>query len=491
MSISDRQSIDINLNQVGHSIRESGLLAAGAFAACVALAAFASTQVKPTYTADAQLLFTKVDRTAALTSLGDGDTGQLQSLLIDQTPLTTQIEVIRSRPLLQETIEILELKDDEGLPLDPSVLSQNLELSIIGGTDVVEILFTHPDPQVSASVINTLIDQYREKSITTNRAEAREAKEFLLAQLPQSEAVLRQAEADLRNFLESNQIGVLDEEATSLVARMEVISNQIATVQADLESAASKSASLQGKLKLNSQEALQVGNLSQNPGIQEAILALQTVERDLAAQKARFSENSPVVRQLRAQQQSLQAFLQEQIRIAGGSPSVSSNLIQGNPNQVNITQTLIQDFLNSEVEYTGLQQQLEVLRSYQSEYQNRLTSVPSLSAEQRALERRVTVAETTYSALLTRLQELQVQENETTYNNRVVQPATVPTEPDSGAKLKTLAAGVLGGALLAIAIIIISEFFLGKQKASSNLEPNDEGSTPRLNALGSVDSSKQ
>jgi uncharacterized protein involved in exopolysaccharide biosynthesis len=466
MSISDRQSIDINLNQMGHSIRESGLLAAGAFAACVALAAFASTQIKPTYTADAQLLFTKVDRAAALTGLSDDDSGQLQSLLIDQTPLTTQIEVIRSRPLLQRTIEILELKDEDGQPLDPSVLSQNLDLSIVGGTDVVEILFTHPDPQVSASVINTLVDQYRENSITTSRAEAREAKEFLLAQLPQSEAVLRQAEADLRNFLESNQIGILDEEATSLVARIETLSNQIATVQADLESAAAQSNSLQGKLKLNPEEALLVGNLSQNPGVQEAILALQDVERDLAAQTARFSENSPVVRQLRAQQASLQAFLQGQISAAGGSPNVPSSLIQGTPTQVSITQTLIQDFLNNEVEYTGLQQQLEVLRSYQSEYQNRLTSVPSLSAEQRTLERRVSVAEETYSALLTRLQELQVQENETSYNTRIVQPATIPAEPDLGAKTKVLALGIMGGALLAIAIIVISEVL--RSRSSSN-----------------------
>ncbi|HIK43361.1 MAG TPA: hypothetical protein IGR64_00570, partial [Leptolyngbyaceae cyanobacterium M65_K2018_010] len=163
------------------------------------MAAFASTQIQPTFTADGKLLFTRVDRTAALTTLGEtlDPSRELQSLLFNQTPLTTQIEVIRSRPLLQKTIEILELKDDEGQPLTPETLDKNLELNIIGGADVVEILFTNPDPQVSASVVNTLIHQYRENSLATSRAEAREAKEFLLAQLPQTEATVRQAEVDL------------------------------------------------------------------------------------------------------------------------------------------------------------------------------------------------------------------------------------------------------------------------------------------------------
>lgn len=461
MSSKERESIDLtlNLNRTGQAIRDSGLLAAGAFAACVALAAFATTQLTPTYTADSQLLFTKIDRTAVLTGLGAdaGDAGQLQSLLNTQTPLSTQIEVLQSRPLLEQTIAILGLEDDSGEPLSPEAIAPNLDMSILGGTDIIEVAFTYPDPEVAAAVVNTLIEQYREQSINTNREEAREAKEFLLAQLPQTEAIVRQAEADLRTFLERNQIGVLDEEASSLVTRLENLSREIATVQSTLEGTARQVQSLEDKLKLSPQEALAVGALSQNPGVQEAILALQAVERDLAVQEARFSPSSPVVRQLRAQQESLSSFLSEQVARAGGSPRVPDSLLQGTPGQVNITQTLIQDYLNAEVQYSGLQQQLAVLQAYEREYQERLTTVPSLSAEQRALERRVAVAEETYSALLTRLQELQVQENETTYNTRIIQPAVPPLDPDSGAELQVLALGVLGGALVAITIVLATQ----------------------------------
>jgi polysaccharide biosynthesis transport protein len=455
--MSNREPIDSNFQLAGRSIRESGLLAAGTFAACVAVAALASTLLTPKYTADAKLLFTKVDRTAALAGLGTAETGQLQSLLMDQTPLTTEIQVMGSTPILEETITTLNLKDADGNTLNVEDLEKKLKLRIVGGTDVIEVLYTDPDPQIAAAVPNTLIASYRERQILNNRSEAREAKDFLLAQLPQTEAQVRQADAELRNFLQQNNIGVLDAEATSLVARMEVLSNQIATAQANLAATASQANTLQNKLKLNSGEAYLVGTLSQNPGIQEAIAALQVVERDLASNRARLSPSSPVIRQLSAQQASLQSFLQQEINRASNGANVPVDLIQANPGQLTITQGLIQTFLDNEVQYSGLEQQLEVLKGYQAEYQQRLLSVPSLSAAQRELERRVTVAEETYQVLLTRIQDLQVRENEVTYNSRVIQPASVPLKADSGGRLRILAAGVMGGAVLAIAIIVLSE----------------------------------
>lgn len=456
--MSDRESIDIDLSLVYRAVRRSWLFAIGAFTACVALAAFASTRLTPDYQADAKLLFTKVDQRAALTGLDPQGTGQLQSLLIDQTPLSTEMEVLTSRPLLEEAIERLDLRNDEGEPLTPEALIPGIEMSIIGGTDVLEIVYTDPDPDIAAAVINTLIDVYREYSITTNRAEAKEAKEFLLTQLPQTEENVRRADQALRDFLEQNDIGVLEEEASSLVTSREAIENQLSTVESNLEAAAARAESLQNRLQLNPEQAYTIGALTQNPGIQDTLTALRTVEQQLASQQSRYSSNSPVVRQLQTEQTSLQQLLQQQLNeTVGGSAALSNTMIQSNPNQQSIMQTLIQDLLDTEAQYASLQEQMNVLENYRSNYQTRLGNVPALRQIQRELERRVTIAETTYEALLTQLQALEVRENETSYNTRVIQPATVPTEPVGGDKVQILALGVMGGAFLAIAIIALSE----------------------------------
>lgn len=445
--------------QFKRSIRESGLLAVGAFATCVALAAFASTRVKPSYTADAKLLFTKVDTASALSDIRDGgQVDRLESLLTDQTPLTTQMQVIRSRPILQEAIETLGLRNEEGELLEPDDLKSNLDVGIVSGTDVLSINYTSEEPETAAAVVNTVIDRYREYSITQNRAEASEAKEFLLAQLPQSELAVRQAETELRDFLEQNNIGVLEDEATSLVRQIEMLAGEAATVESTLEGTLAQADALQGKLGLTPEQAFAIGNIRQNPGVQEALLDLQEVEREIAAEQAQFKPGSPVMRQLQSRKASLEGFLQEQIALAGGTPSTSLNRLQGAGGaEDDIAQLLIQDFLDTEISYVGLQQQLDTLRDYQETYQQRLSSIPSLSAQKRALERRVAVAEDTYSALLTRIQELQVQENEATYNTRVIEPATPPLTADGGAKKKYLAVGVFAGAVIALAIVIATQ----------------------------------
>ncbi|MEM9120063.1 MAG: hypothetical protein AAGD09_19585 [Cyanobacteria bacterium P01_F01_bin.56] len=444
--------------QMNRSIRESGLLAIGAFTACVALSVFASTRVKPTYTADAKLLFTKVDTASALSDIAGIGRDRLESLLIDQTPLTTQMQVIRSRPILQETIETLGLRNDDGKPLTTRVLRQNLDVGIVSGTDVLSINYVSEDPDTSAAVVNTIIERYRDYSITQNRAEASEAKDFLLAQLPQSELAVRQAETGLRDFLEQNNIGVLEDEAVSLVQQIERIAGEAATVESTLEGTRAQADAIQGRLGLNAEQAFVIGNIRQNQGVQQAILELQTVERELATQQAKFKPDSPVIRQLEDRRVSLQGFLQEQLALVGGAPNMSLSQLQGTgPAKDDIALLLIQDFLNTEITYVGLQQQLETLRGYQETYQQRLSSIPSLSAQKRALERRVTVAEDTYSALLTRIQELQVQENEATYNTTVIEPATPPTRADNDTNMKYIAVGVFAGTLVGLAIIIANQ----------------------------------
>lgn len=459
--------IDIDLEHIHRAIKRSWLMASGAFALCIALAGFASTQLRPTYQADTKLLFTNVDSSSALTGFSN-DAGQLQSLLIDQTPLSTQMQVITSRPLLLEVIERLNLQDDDGTLLTPKMLGDNIEIAIIGGTDVLELTYTNADPEIAADALNTLVDVYRRYTVAVNRTESREAKEFLLQQLPRTEAIVRQADNELRNFLEENSISVLEEEASSLISILEGLDNQISATEADMQAAAARSSFLQNQLGLTARQALVVGSLSQNPGVQETLTALQTVERELASQRVRYNPTSPVVRQLRAEQTSLQQLLREQIESnAGGRINIPTGMIQASPLQQTIMQTLIQDFLTAEADKISLHRELSALASRRADYQSRIGNIPTLKVRLRELERRLRTAEQTYEALLTSLQALEVRENETTYNTRVIEPATVPDQPTSGTKIKILALGVMGGAFIAIAIIVFSDVLTSQNSRKS------------------------
>jgi capsular exopolysaccharide synthesis family protein len=118
----------------------------------------------------------------------------------------------------------------------------------------------------------------------------------------------------------------------------------------------------------------------------------------------------------------------------------------------NLRQELIGELIRAEAERLGASERLSVLSAAQSTYRTRASNLPMLEQQQRELERRVQVSQTTYEALLTRLQEIQVAENQNIGTARIIAQALVPDEDVGTSKKLILAAGGFAGLLLAIAL---------------------------------------
>lgn len=195
------ESLDLNFQQLWLSIKRRWLPATSLFSLIVGLTVIAVCLQKPNYEAEGKLLIKKTDQTSAITGLGAG-IGELEGLNLQSNPVNTEIEVVRSIPLLQKTIAALKLKDEKtGIePLKPNILQEQLKLKNIGGTDVLQISYKSNNAQEAAAVVNKLMNLYIENNIYTNRVTATAAGDFIAKQLPEIEATVRQAEADLRQF---------------------------------------------------------------------------------------------------------------------------------------------------------------------------------------------------------------------------------------------------------------------------------------------------
>ena len=199
----DLESLDIDFSTYLQTLKRRWKPGVGIFLLSVTLAALATTLLKPTYTARGKILF-KVDRTPALT-LGEEES-EISSIVSNENPLSTQIELIYANPLLQKTITALNLQNAEGEPLDPESMEANLQIKIVGGTDVIQLSYQSADPQEAAAVVNTLMTLYIENDILTKKAETAVARDLILQQLPESEANVKEAETALRNFREQYNI---------------------------------------------------------------------------------------------------------------------------------------------------------------------------------------------------------------------------------------------------------------------------------------------
>jgi succinoglycan biosynthesis transport protein ExoP len=448
--LEQRETTDINLNKYLLKLKRRWKPALITFLITVATTAALSSLLQKTYQAEGKLLF-KPNNTASLTGLGQG-VGELKPLLINQSPLTTQKEIISSTPIIQQTIDKLKLVDDQGEPLKPEDFKRNLHVRLIGGSDVVQVSYQHPDPYIAADIVNTLMKTYIEGQINNNQQETVEAGKFISEQLPQVEKTLAQAESKLSQFREANNIIDLNRESETSVLEIANLNRQIAVVGAELQGIQAQASTLQSQLGLNLQQAIAANQLGQTPVINAVLDELTNVERELAEERKRFRDNHPSIISLEDKKNSLNQQLQGQIRTKIGQVNVSEGLLRNNPNREN----QLERFINLEINRLSLQRQLASLENSKQNYLQRAKQLPRLEKQEQQLLREVAAAQTTYETLLGSLQEVQIVQNQQAVNAQIIELAELPQQGRSG-RLALMVLGILLGLLLANMSVMLIE----------------------------------
>jgi polysaccharide biosynthesis transport protein len=451
----------IDLKQYWLILRRRWLPAAIVAGSVIALTAAFTFLQKPIYQAEGKVLLRKGGGLAALGSGGSGSgegggggLGVLEALTQKTNPLSTEIEIIKSEPILRKTIQSLHLKDADGKTLELEAFLKLLAVTNTKDTDIISLSYKSTDPQLAMTVVNRLIELYRQKNLESTRAQATAARRFIESQLPDAETEVKQYEAAIRDFKERSKVVSLPDEAKVSVDSIGHIQESLTNFQGQLADSRSRAAALRNQLGLTANQGFAVNALSQSPAVQKALTELQDVDRALAS-STELQPDNPKIIALKDKQLGLQSFLKDKVgQVVGRSvtnPSLST--IQAGETQQKTTETLIQ----TEVQRLGLENQVALLQQAQGAYRNRITVLPRLEQIQRELDRKLAVAQTTYGTLLKKLQEVRIAENQTLGNIETVAPAILPDKPVSPKILLNLAIGTVMGLLLGIGIALLLE----------------------------------
>ena len=433
--------------------------------ACITAAAYVVYTKKTIYEATGKLLI-RTDRTAALT--GVGVSGTLEGIDdFKSDPLATQATIFKSLPVLTETVVELDLKDGEGLPLNPTSLKGGLTVSPVTETDMISVSYQSPNPELSAAIVNQLMDSYININIQTNRAEATAARKFIEKQLPRAEAAVNQTAEALRQFKADNRIISLEKEADATVNEIANLDQKINTVQSQLADFDTRVATLRQQLGMPLAQAATVSSLSQSLGVQTVLADLQTVQGELADAQARYTENHPTVRELQRQAAAQQGLLRQRVaEVIGAGVTVSPNFLQMDSLQQDLTSRLAQ----AEVDRLSLFSQLDTLSATRDAYIEWAEVFPSLEKVQLDLERQFLAASTTFETLQKRFQEIQLAENQNVGSAKVIEAASVPTYPVPSGKNKYLGFGIAVGLLLGVAAAFFLDLVDKSVKTSKEAE---------------------
>ena len=448
---SSRDSLDVNLNEYLVKVKRRWKPAIAVLLLTLGVAWGLSLLQEKTYQAQGKLLFRK-------TAPGVGDIGEqagtLEPILNDQTPLSTQIEVLESEPVIQQVIDRQKLTDEEGEPIKPKDFRRRLNTGVIGGTDVVEISYTHPDPKKASEIVNTLMDVYVQEQIRNIQEKPAAAREFIDRELPTVEAKVKEAESQISAFRTKNNIVDLAEEKRGLVSNIGALNQQIATTGSELQGMQAQAAALQGQLGLNLEQAVAANQLGSYPEVQSILEQLTQTESALSKERQRFNDEHPAVISLQEKKNALTQQLGGLIAAnVGQGVDVSQGLLQNNNGN---KENQLEQFIGLKIEELSLQRQVAALYETQQEYLRRAKDLPQLEKTERELVRRAESAGQTYEALLKNLDDAQLGANNRNGNADIVEYAAIPEKGSSGGTV-LLGLGLVMGVFLANLSIILLE----------------------------------
>lgn len=445
---------EINLGKYWSVLRRRWLAGVSVFAGTSALAAFASTKLPASYQASGQLLF-KIDRTSAYTG-GDSRNTELESVDTKGSPLYTQGAILKSERVVESAITALlkdpvmapKLKGDDGKVMEAGGLVGKLLVMPVPGTDILEVSMKTSDPQFAARLINQVMRSYIAQNVLTKREQTLAAREFILSQLPRSEAEVDRAAEALRKFKTENQIISIKDETSSIVSLMGGLDGQINTLQADLVQTSSMVQSLRQKSGVTSDQAVALNSVSKAPGVQEVLVDLQKAEKDLSVARTVYTDSAEQVKVPQRKVEVLRQVLSERIaQVAGNTKSISRGDLQAGE----IKQKLAADLVQAEVQRVGMANKLVAMTQVRDLYRRQASAIPALEKRQQELERKLNASQTTYESLLKNLQEVRIAENKTIGDAQVIQDAKPPTAANTKLQMILLAGGAFVGFFLGIA----------------------------------------
>ncbi|MCZ2498418.1 hypothetical protein GN316_16790 [Xylophilus sp. Kf1] len=435
-------------------------LVLGVTAATVLLTAAVLTVMPRTWTASSDVY---VDYKAS-----DPINGRLFSALLDESYLSTQVDILSSRAVTERVVSRLGLRDKpEYRQLVAEVGADKAYASLVKGISdntkavsrrnsrVIEVSYASQSPEEARDYANEIVRSYIGLSaeIASNAARSRSEQyndqlEKLRAEVNriQDEMTAFQQKAGILNVNERDDVG--NSEITSLTASLVQLQNQR---QEALGRQRSTESLLQGS---RPEDLPEIGS---QPAITDLKARLSDVDRRLTDVRAVLGPNHPRTRALVAERAELQARLAREARTA-----VS-------------TRRLDVDRLDA--------QQRDVERLIERR-QKKLLEQKAQRDTLLAYQRQLDGAERVYTAATTKYDDILMAGNISAVNLTVLRQAETPSTASKPRVFVSLAGSVVAGLLAGLCLALVLEF--GRRRLRSREDLVRGLKLPVLGQIGMV-----
>jgi polysaccharide chain length determinant protein (PEP-CTERM system associated) len=368
--------------------------------------------------------------------------------------INTQIEILRSRSLLEEVIAreglvktygITEgLEEGQRLQRALNRLRNDLSIANVSNTRLIRITVRSPDPDLAREIANSISRVFIERNLSSKRGEANAVLSFVSEQAAEVSERLRNAEEELLRYKQGQGIGVIDEETklkVGLVAQLESSLQQVEVDRAVLEARIS---AIVGQIGSGGWVGGVLGAPAGDPLIARAQEELTNARMELAQLESGQSVAGRRLTELKARIEALEKQILEEI--TASAQSARSTAVDAT------MQMQLAEYMSRDVILAAQEKALLRLMAVQEEDINRL---PEREINLIRLERNRRINDELFAALTKARNEAQIEAASQIANIDVVDPAATPLDPVRPNKKLNLIIGFLVSLILGVGLAFL------------------------------------
>lgn len=440
------------------------------FVLSIIAAGVANVVMEPVYEVSATLMVnSKTGSLAALDPLSALTGGSNRNVA-----LQNYVHLLKSRTILEGAM----LKSGWETVTDNDIdkITKKLSIQPIQGTDIIKISMQSNDPKAAEEFVNNLVDVFITATRDANRLDLRTAREFLTEQLQLVAANLEAAEERLREYKERERILEPSEEIKVVLQHYAYLESVLADISLAKIDAQQKIYEIEQKLQGVDQIITSSTVVQENPMVRNYQSRLAELEITLSGLRERYTERHPSIISIQAEIEETKGRLAQEVERVVGSETLTRNPIYSE---------LYGQLIAMQVELAALEAKEAAMIQLQQMNEDNYLKLPAKELELIRLIRDVTVAEEIYVMLMTRNEEIRINEAMHAGSLQAIDRAIVPEEPIKPRKMLNFAiAGVLGlfvGAGIAFLLDYVDNTIKTKEEAEKILGLPVLGQIPVFN----------
>jgi capsular exopolysaccharide synthesis family protein len=336
-------------------------------------------------------------------------------------------------------------------------------------TDMIEMKVLALSPSEAALVANTWMQVYKQRDIDESRGEVAEVKRFLEEKLKGVQDTLIQAEDNLKEYKQNNQVAELSAETEQMIKQSAEFETAYQEAKTELGANEKRLVYLKSQLSENQRVMLDEATATSSSIIQQ----LEKQMGELIGRKAAYEQqligagystaNDSKLRQMEARLKGLQDNIAEETKklVTGGATGL---------NPRDFSESLFNSILEIETANKALKVKTEELGKIVAQFNQSLNALPEKSLKLARLMREAEVNDKIFMMMREKYEENRIAEAGQIGSVRIVDIARPPRVPVKPKKRTNILLGIILGFGLGVGITFFREYIDTTFKSSEDVE---------------------